>query len=128
MDKRMIVSQWQAALQKMFPGVIVGWNRGIPDEPDAPMLDVFMIPDAHAADFCRFFIYDAPKIIEAENLPDMDLLPHTVSATREHYPEVWRRAQSEFSAVAKTAPRKARPKIRGAASGKAEKKAASVRS
>jgi len=111
------IKRWQAVLRQYFPGVVLGWNRGIEGE-DIEWLDVYMVPDECMRDFIRFFLDDRRKYIRSDNLPDLDMMSYSVSETREHYPEIWRRAQSESSATAKTAPRKGRPKIRRAAAGK----------
>lgn len=121
---RETINRWQTVLRRYFPGVVVGWNRGVPGE-NIEFLDVFMVPDELMGTFGTFFIEEQHKLVKSENLPDMDMLSYSVTSTREHFPEVWRLAQSESSAIAKTAPRKMRSKPRRRAP--AAKKAVSAR-
>jgi hypothetical protein len=87
---------WQTALRKRFPGVVVRENRTLPEDDDIlPALDVFLVPDHLEQDYILFCMDGRRTLIDAEHLPDCDLLYHTVSATREHYPAIWAHAQTE---------------------------------
>ncbi len=64
-------------------------------------------------EFARFYIYEAGKLVESENLPDLEMMAHSITTTREHYPKIWSLAQAEKSATAKSAPRRQKAPARG---------------
>ncbi|HLX64641.1 MAG TPA: hypothetical protein VKX17_25435 [Planctomycetota bacterium] len=96
MEMAKIEAIWQEVLRRRYPGVIVREDRSIPEDDDWPFLGVYMLPDDKVLDFQNFFIEELWKIKEKENLPDANLLDHTVSNTKLHYPRYWQEAQKEL--------------------------------
>ncbi|HLX62685.1 MAG TPA: hypothetical protein VKX17_15510 [Planctomycetota bacterium] len=111
MNIEFIEKKWEDELRRKFPGVVVRQNRRVAHEDSAePLLDVFMIPDAQRRDFFQFMLNDVWKLEANEGFPGVYLMPHSVTATREHHPDIWRLAKT--SASAKTARRALRTKAR----------------
>ena len=97
-------SNWQKALQPFFPGVVVQYNPGIRWE-SLDWLDVYFVPDSRMGEFAEFFVYEAGKLVETLNLPDMDLMSHSISETRKHYPKVWAEFRPKIKSAKSSTPR-----------------------
>ncbi|MCY3021242.1 MAG: hypothetical protein NTW87_19685 [Planctomycetota bacterium] len=83
-----LATAYEQVLRKRFPGV-----RVRPDPDLAPaghdVLAVFCVPDERLTEYAGFMLDEAPALLRARDIPRVTLIPHSVTVTRTHYPELW---------------------------------------
>lgn len=89
-------------VRKVFPGVVIRGGRG--------GVEAFMVPDDEGKAFMEFVLDVVPGELEKVGVRFVGVMPHSVSSTREFYPEVYSKAF--FGRVVKRKVRKVR-KVRG---------------
>jgi hypothetical protein len=85
---RKTVLAWQKLLRTRYPQVVVEESVDTPND-GMPFFDVFLIPDRENKNFIRFAIDELPALREGARLPEAHLIPHSASATRKYYPEIF---------------------------------------
>jgi hypothetical protein len=84
------LKRWQRILSERFPGIVVRPNVRALDGSREYFLDIFFIPDAATQSFTQFLVDETWSLAKKRNLPRVNFVPHSVSATRKYYPEVKR--------------------------------------
>ncbi|HEY3325378.1 MAG TPA: hypothetical protein VGP72_33305 [Planctomycetota bacterium] len=77
-------------IREFYPTVIVRQNLRVPNDGNDPVFDVFCVPDVKDGEFMEWSIEEYWKLAQQHNLPELDIMQHCISATREHYPEIWK--------------------------------------
>ena len=89
-EKKDVADAYQALLRTIFPDVVVRHDSNNAPYPD--VYDVFFVADDRMADFGLFVMDRLNAMREDVGLPDVSLIAHSQSATREHYPNIVREA------------------------------------
>ncbi|HYF49526.1 MAG TPA: hypothetical protein VEJ63_08975 [Planctomycetota bacterium] len=108
MDYAAVAKTLEHVLTPRFGNVRVSINRRLPIDEEDVIFDVFGIPDEKSLEFTEYMLNGYSADLARHALPDVGLIPVTLSNTRAFYPEQWKRltASRRKTSRSRTARRK----------------------
>jgi len=93
MELKEIAQEYETILQKEFPSIIVRIDPEIGNF-EGGRLAAFGVKDKEAVKFLRYIVDELPEKLTIKGLPEIIVLIHNMSTTKENYPQQYKEVKT----------------------------------